>query len=83
MTATRIAELAACIQQRTLDIDSYLKQNQLPTPSFDEDGPSDLQLSNSNIAAARQQVLSATLELHDLLLGPALCLRPVVCYFQL
>lgn len=37
MMTTRIAQLATCIQHRTLDIDSYLKQNQLASPSFDED----------------------------------------------
>lgn len=74
----RIVELAKRIQQRTLDIDIYLQQNDLPTPSFDEDGPSDLNLSSGEMAKARSDVLEATLELHDLILGPAMCLRPVV-----
>ncbi|QKX63471.1 uncharacterized protein TRUGW13939_10641 [Talaromyces rugulosus] len=77
MASTRIAELAARIQLRTSDIDSYLQHNQLPSPAFDEDGPVDLNLPNGDLSAAREQVLDATLELHDLLLGPSLCLRPV------
>lgn len=78
MASTRIVELATRIQQRTSEIDSYLKRNQLPSPTFDENGPADLKLPNGELSAARDQVLDATLELHDLLLGPGLCLRPVV-----
>lgn len=79
-TSTRIAELAALIQRCTSDIDSYLQHNQLPSPTFDEDGPIDLKLPSGKLSAARDSVLDATAELHDLLLGPALCLRPVVCF---
>ncbi|KAJ5092932.1 hypothetical protein N7456_008793 [Penicillium angulare] len=74
---SRIVELAQHIQQRTSDIDNYLLQNDLPTPSFDEDGPTDLNLSSVEMAKARSDVLEATLELHDLILGPAMCLLPV------
>lgn len=78
MATSRIVELASQIQKRTSEIDEYLQSNNLPSPTFDEDGPVDLGLSAGEVAKARDAVLESTLELHDLLLGPSLCLRPVV-----
>ncbi|KAL5341993.1 O-methyltransferase-like protein [Aspergillus crustosus] len=72
----RIVELAAHIQQRTADIDAYLQENNLPQPSFDEDGPTEHNLTSEEMVKARDDVLGATLELHNLILGPAMCLRP-------
>ncbi|KAL2005746.1 hypothetical protein VTN00DRAFT_10239 [Thermoascus crustaceus] len=77
MATSRIVELASQIQKRTSEIDEYLQSNNLPSPTFDEDGPVDLGLSAGEVAKARDAVLESTLELHDLLLGPSLCLRPV------
>ncbi|RDW81607.1 uncharacterized protein DSM5745_05164 [Aspergillus mulundensis] len=74
----RIAELAALIQQRTAEIDAYLQENNLPQPSFEEDASSNHNLTNKEIVDARDDLLSATLELHDLILGPAMCLRPML-----
>ncbi|KAL4871199.1 S-adenosyl-L-methionine-dependent methyltransferase [Aspergillus spectabilis] len=72
---SRIVELAAHIRRRTADIDAYLQKEHLPSPNFDEDGPSELNLSSGDLAKARDDVLGATLELHQLILGPSLCLR--------
>lgn len=78
MVLTRIAELAAQIQKNTIKVDEYLQSRDLPSPSFDEDGPVDFGIESEEIAKARERAREASLELHDLLLGPALCLRPIV-----
>ena len=78
MTSTRIAELALRIQENTSKVDDYMRQNGLPSPTFDEDGPVDFNIQSSEIEEARVEVIDSTLELHQLLLGPAQCLRPVV-----
>ncbi|KAL4882157.1 S-adenosyl-L-methionine-dependent methyltransferase [Aspergillus karnatakaensis] len=64
---SRIIELVAHIQQRTADIDEYLRKRHFPFPKFDEDGLSELNLSTGEIAKA----------LHQLILGPSMCLRPM------
>lgn len=78
MTSTRIAELAIRIQQNTLNVDEYMRRNGLPSPTFDEDGPVDFNIHSREVHEARAIAIDSTLELHQLLLGPALCLRPVV-----
>lgn len=82
MTSTRIAELAARIQENTFKVDEYMRRNGLPSPTFDEDGPVDFQIQSPRIQEARVIAIDSTLELHQLLLGPALCLRPVVRLFH-
>jgi hypothetical protein len=79
---SRIIELAAQIQQCTTDINAYIQGNNLPQPSFDEDAPTEHVLEGEAMLKARDDVLRATLELHQLLLGPAVCLRPNVCTLQ-
>ena len=78
MVLTRIAELAAQIQESTTKVDNYLQSKDLPSPSFDEDGPVDFGIESEEIAKAREKAREASLQLHDLLLGPVLCLRPIV-----
>lgn len=77
--ASRIVELANGIHESILRLDTYLKSNGLPSPSFDEDGPVDFGIKAEEIQEARNAALGCSLELYKLLLGPALCLRPVVC----
>ncbi|PYI31813.1 O-methyltransferas-like protein [Aspergillus indologenus CBS 114.80] len=77
MNSSRIVELATRIQELTKELESYLQENDIQSPSFDEDGPVELALSG-HMLAAREEVLSSTLELHDLFLGPSNCLRPVL-----
>ena len=79
MSSSRITELAELIQANTRKVQGYLVEHRLPLPSFDEDGPIDLNLESEDIQDARTSVMEASLELHDLLLGPSMCLRPVVC----
>jgi hypothetical protein len=67
--ATRIAELAALVASHTKRIDDYLVEKGLPQPSFDPDGPTELQLP-PQLEQSRTVVLHATQELNDLLQGP-------------
>ncbi|KAI1098865.1 putative O-methyltransferase [Jackrogersella minutella] len=66
---SRIAELAATVATHTQRIDGYLSQQGLPYPSFEANGPSDLQLP-PDIEQSRGIVLEASQELNDLLQGP-------------
>ncbi|CAF9907146.1 MAG: hypothetical protein ALECFALPRED_003076 [Alectoria fallacina] len=78
MTSIRIAELAFLIKENTFKVDEYMRRNGLPSPTFDEDGPVDFKIQSREIQEARAIAIDSTLELHQLLLGPALCLRPVL-----
>ena len=78
MDSTRIAQLANLIQDNTTIVDAYLRSKGLPQPSFDEDGPVDLGIESEEIQKAVEVTRESSLELHDLLLGPGLNLRPVV-----
>jgi hypothetical protein len=66
---SRVAELAATIAHHTQRIDSFLAENSLPYPTFDENGPADLQLP-LELEQSRTNVLQASQELNDLLQGP-------------
>ncbi|KAL9115726.1 MAG: hypothetical protein Q9227_000094 [Pyrenula ochraceoflavens] len=66
---SRIAELSATIGTLTSKIDSYLAEKGLPYPSFEANGPVDLQFP-PDIEQSRAIVLEATQELNDLLQGP-------------
>ena len=77
-STSRIAELAAQVQFHTTKVDQYLHSNGLPGPSFGEDGPVNVAIENDEVEESRLKALESSLELHDLLIGPAMCLRPVV-----
>ncbi|KAI4859218.1 putative O-methyltransferase [Hypoxylon rubiginosum] len=66
---SRIAELAATVATHTNRIDNYLSEKGLPYPSFEADGPSNLNLP-PDIEKSRGVVLEASQELNDLLQGP-------------
>lgn len=79
MTITRIAELSSIIAANTAHIDSYLTSQGLPSPSFDADVAPGL-FATDCLAAARQAVLEATYELHQLMQGPiSLLMNHAVC----
>ena len=79
MTSTsRIAELASLVTTNTAIVDEYLKANKLPQPSFDVDGPFDLNLKDPKVEEARIAAMDASNELQDLLMGTSGQLRPVV-----
>lgn len=77
MASSRLIALAQTILDNASQLDSYFKENKLPEPSFHEHFPPDLTLDGP-MTAVRASAVGATLELHDLLVGPAMCLRPVV-----
>ncbi|KAK4451383.1 S-adenosyl-L-methionine-dependent methyltransferase [Podospora aff. communis PSN243] len=66
---SRIAELAALIQEKTTVLDEYYAAHNLPSPSFDESYPAVVQLPK-DIEAARDVVTEANDELSALLKGP-------------
>lgn len=66
---SRIRELSEAIATHSRIVDDHLSENNLPQPSFDADGPSDLSLPPA-IEESRGKVLTATQELNDLLQGP-------------
>lgn len=78
---SKIVQLAKQILENTSRLDNYLQEKRLPSPSFNEDGPVDFGIKSEEIEKAREVALDSSLELHNLLLGPALCLRPVVSVF--
>lgn len=67
MSTTRILELAAIISSNTNAIDDYYQSNGLLSPSFDAKGSTVIPME---VDSARDAVLDATMELHDLLLDP-------------
>lgn len=76
--ASRIVQLAQEILHHATDIDSYLKQEGLPQPSFTPDGPKDMSLRSPKVEQGRIAALSSLLELQDLLAGPVASLTPAV-----
>lgn len=75
---SRLSDLAANIQRSTATIDAYLKEHNLPEPSFHEDGPVEFGLKSKEAQKALETAKASSLELFDLLQGPAVALRPVV-----
>ncbi|KAI1324462.1 O-methyltransferase-domain-containing protein [Xylariaceae sp. FL0255] len=71
-TTTRIIELATLIASQTTAINSFLKENKLPTPSFEPDAINSPAIPKDakDMQAARASVISACSELKDLLTGP-------------
>lgn len=78
MASSRIVELATRISENTAIVDAYLRENQLPSPSFDEDGPVDFAIQSEEVKKAQEDAIALSFELHQLLLGPSHFLRPVV-----
>ena len=71
-STTRIAELATLIADNTATVDSYLKTHNLPTPSFDPNGPLTIPIAahETEIVKAQDTVVASTQELHNLIKGP-------------
>ncbi|KAH7376879.1 S-adenosyl-L-methionine-dependent methyltransferase [Plectosphaerella cucumerina] len=67
-----LTALAARIAKSAEVIDSFLKENQLPEPSFEADGPKNFPVTDKNpeILAARDELIDCTQELRDLVVGP-------------
>jgi hypothetical protein len=69
-----LSELAADIQSQVGIIDSYLKQNNLPQPSFAVDSPSELPL-DADVQRARLKLIETSSALANLATGSADHLR--------
>lgn len=76
---TRIAQLAESVGSNTRKLDQYFKSKNLPTPSFDVDGPVDFGIAatDGDVEEARVKAIEAAMELIDLLQGPMALLRPL------
>ncbi|KAK3310397.1 O-methyltransferase [Chaetomium strumarium] len=79
MSASRIAQLAESVARNTKVLDSYLRDHNLPFPSFEADGPADFGISDDapEVEKARTEAIDAAAELVDLLQGPWVILRPL------
>ncbi|KAL9055574.1 MAG: hypothetical protein Q9162_003471 [Coniocarpon cinnabarinum] len=75
-----IIDLANSIARDTALVDDYLTKNNIPKPSFHEDGPSLISIPPTapDVLAAHVRALAATRELNILLQGPTLSLRTIL-----
>lgn len=75
-TTSRIAELSHIIAAETKKVEDYLASTSHPALTFAEDAPADLQAPrDADVQTARRNVVNATQELHDLMVGPREKLR--------
>lgn len=58
------------ISKETEKVEAYFRENGLQTPSFDVDAPNDFPDMPDDISRSRREVIHATQELHDLMVGP-------------
>lgn len=77
MASNRLTVLANTIAESTKIITEYLASKNLPVPSFDVNGLTELSISPADKEAwtARSKEVAATKELHDLTVGPKESLR--------
>lgn len=80
MALSQIARLAGLIATSASMIDNHLSSNNLPPPSFHEDGPVEFGMltNHPEIEKARTTTIAACMELSDFLEGPLALLRPNV-----
>jgi len=77
MSTFRIVELAQLIASQTTLIDTHISSNELPQPSFNQNGPADgIAKPSPEIEKAKNEVIEATIELRQLLEGPLKLLLP-------
>lgn len=76
---SRIRELASRILSNVDQVDTYLETNNLPQPSFGAQGPAELCIKSKSVEACRIATIEDAIEMQDLLLGPKMLLRPIVC----
>jgi hypothetical protein len=84
MSVSRLAQLAESVLNNTKVLDSYLRDHDLPAPSFDADGPTNFGISadEPHVERARTEAIEAAAELADLLQGPMNFLRPIVRFLH-
>ena len=76
MAASRVVQLAEAVLKNAKEFVSYLVEHNLPTPSFDADGPANF--NALPVEQARVDAIEAARELADLLQGPVGFVRPLV-----
>ncbi|KAI0138054.1 S-adenosyl-L-methionine-dependent methyltransferase [Hypoxylon sp. NC0597] len=67
---SKMIVLAQKISSETEKVEAYFRENGLRTPSFDVDAPSDFPKMPDDISRSRREVIHATQELQDLMVGP-------------
>lgn len=74
-STSRMIVLAQKIAKETEKLETYMKENNLPMPSFDVDAPADFPKLPAEISKSRQEIIFATRELGLLAHGPRESLR--------
>ena len=74
-STSRMIVLAQKIAKETEKLESYMKENNLPMPSFDVDAPADFPKLPAEVSKSRQEIIFATRELGLLAHGPRESLR--------
>ena len=70
-----LVKLSHIIAVETAKVDDYLRANNIPTPTFDADGHADFPRLLEDIQKSRQEIVRATNELKDLIVGPTESMR--------
>ena len=70
-----LLELASIIKAETEKFEAYLRDNNIPGPSFEPDGHADPPRLPESVQKSRQEIIRATQELKDLVVGPTESMR--------
>ncbi|KAI1212690.1 S-adenosyl-L-methionine-dependent methyltransferase [Annulohypoxylon truncatum] len=70
MAPSKMITLAQKISTETEKVEAYFNEHGLQTPSFDVDAPSDFPEMPEDISRSRREIIHATKELQDLMVGP-------------
>src|SRR5690348_2409599 len=69
-STSRMVALAQKITKATENLETYMKSENLPVPSFDVDAPADFPSLPEDVQKSRQEIIHATRELGLLAHGP-------------
>lgn len=75
---SRLSELSSIIATKTAEIEAYLEAKGLPQPGFGPDDPAELgpiALEDEDMQKTRIELIDATRELRDLVVGPSDSIR--------
>ncbi|OTB03947.1 hypothetical protein M426DRAFT_73684 [Hypoxylon sp. CI-4A] len=70
MAPSQMIVLAQKISAETEKVENYFKENGLTAPGFNVDGPADFPNMPDDISKSRREIIHATQELQDLMVGP-------------
>lgn len=73
--SSKISKLAAIISIETGKVEKYFQENGLPLPSFEAETFNDFHTLPPPIAKSRSEVIQATQELKNLMMGPGESVR--------